>query len=432
LSIRAKFEALLENNSKISEIVVGQEDVSAKEALLRWAQKTTTKYPNVNVRDFTQSWRDGLAFNAIIHRNRPDLVDWKKVERRQVRERIDMAFHIMEKEYGVTRLLDPEDVDTPEPDEKSVITYVSQLYDVFPEPPSGHPLFDVEGQKKLQHFRELASSLHHWMKEQIVVMQDRNFPHTLIEMKRLAEDSQRFRVEDIPPRLHEKEKVIHTFREIERFLKDSGENVDRDLQPDNLERTWNQLMMVYEERDHIIHEEIARLEKLQRLAEKVHQEAKVTDSKLDDIEAWIEDEAKRVDHLHPKDAKNNCDQIERELQRIDEEVIKTMFNDVKILRDNRYSQANELHRRVQQVHEKWVNIRTLLQTKLINVLNIHTNPDFKFLAECTEWVHQKLKQVKESEYGNDVQTVKAEYERHQKEHKIIDQVKLDFFTISII
>ena len=46
--------------------------------------------------------------------------------------------------------------------------------------------------------------------------------------------------------------------------------------------------------------------------------------------------------------------------------------------------------RVQQVHEKWVNIRTLLQTKLINILNIHTNPDFKFLAECTEWVHQKL------------------------------------------
>lgn len=46
--------------------------------------------------------------------------------------------------------------------------------------------------------------------------------------------------------------------------------------------------------------------------------------------------------------------------------------------------------RVQQVHEKWVNIRTLLQTKLINILSIHTNPDFKFLAECTEWVAQKL------------------------------------------
>lgn len=83
---------------------------------------------------------------------------------------------------------------------------------------------------------------------------------------------------------------------------------------------------------------------MQRLAEKIHQEAKITDSKLDDIEAWIDEEAKRVDHLHPKDAKNNCDQIERELQRT-EEVIKTMFNDVQVLRDNRYSQANELHRR---------------------------------------------------------------------------------------
>ena len=55
---------------QISDIVVGQEDLSAREALLRWAQKTTHKYPGVAVQDFTQSWRDGLAFNAIIHRNR--------------------------------------------------------------------------------------------------------------------------------------------------------------------------------------------------------------------------------------------------------------------------------------------------------------------------------------------------------------------------
>jgi len=93
---------------EISDIVVGQEDVSAKEALLRWAQKTTHRYPGVKVEDFTKSWRDGLAFNAIIHRNRPDLVEWKKLDRRAVRERIDLAFHVMEREYGVTRLLDPE------------------------------------------------------------------------------------------------------------------------------------------------------------------------------------------------------------------------------------------------------------------------------------------------------------------------------------
>lgn len=37
----------------------------------------------------------------------------------------------------------PADVDTPEPDEKSLITYVSQLYEIFPEPPSIHPLFNI-------------------------------------------------------------------------------------------------------------------------------------------------------------------------------------------------------------------------------------------------------------------------------------------------
>ncbi len=215
---------------------------------------------------------------------------------------------------------------------------------MFPEPPAGHPLFDAEAQRKLAHYRELATSLHHWIKEHTLIMQDRNFPNTLIEMRRLAEDSQRFRVEDVPPRLHEKERVTKAFREIERQLRDSGEAIDRELHPENLERNWNHLMMVYQERDQLIRDEIARLEKLQRLAEKIHQEAKVTDSKLDDIEAWIEDEAKRVEHLHPRDAKKNCDQIEMELQRT-EEVIKTMFNDVQVLRDNRYGQANELHRR---------------------------------------------------------------------------------------
>ena len=96
-----------------------------------------------------------------------------------------MSFHIR---HQFLFLL--SDVDTPEPDEKSIITYVSQLYDVFPEPPPGHPLFDAEGQKKLQQFRELASSLHHWIKEHIVVMQDRNFPNTLIEMKRWVDCQQ--------------------------------------------------------------------------------------------------------------------------------------------------------------------------------------------------------------------------------------------------
>ena len=46
--------------------------------------------------------------HAPLFSSRPDLLDWHKVERMRVRERIDLAFHVMDREYGVTRLLDPE------------------------------------------------------------------------------------------------------------------------------------------------------------------------------------------------------------------------------------------------------------------------------------------------------------------------------------
>jgi dystonin len=107
--VAKRTEAVQPKRVKISDIVVGQEpNVSAKDYLLRWAKRTTTKYPGVNVVDFTKSWRDGLAFSAIIHRNRPDLIDWRSVKSQRASERMESAFYIAEREYGVTRLLDPE------------------------------------------------------------------------------------------------------------------------------------------------------------------------------------------------------------------------------------------------------------------------------------------------------------------------------------
>ena len=49
-----------------------------------------------------------MIYNLTNSFSRPDLLDWRQVEKREVRERIDLAFHVMDREYGVTRLLDPE------------------------------------------------------------------------------------------------------------------------------------------------------------------------------------------------------------------------------------------------------------------------------------------------------------------------------------
>ena len=78
------------------------------------------------------------------------------------------------------------------------------------------------------------------------MFQDRNFPNTLNEMKRLAEESNRFRQEDIPPRLREKEKLFAVFKDLERQMRDMNFELDRDLYPDNIERSWSQLMMLFQ------------------------------------------------------------------------------------------------------------------------------------------------------------------------------------------
>ncbi|XP_047520515.1 dystonin isoform X27 [Pieris napi] len=431
---------------QISDIVVGQEpNVTAREALLSWARRSTAKYPGVRVSDFTSSWRDGLAFNALIHRNRPDLIDWRNIRSRQVRERLETAFHVVEKEYGVTRLLDPEDVDTHEPDEKSLITYISSLYETFPEPPAVHPLFDAESQRRAAAYTENAAQHRAWLHEKCSLMQDRAFPSTLIEMKKLLSESTRFRNEEVPLRQRDKQKLFHQYRELEKYFETVGEiEIEPSLRPDALEQAWSRLMMAQQERDRDLADEIRRLERLQRLAEKLHRDIKQTESGLDNVERHIESEIRRVERgVHPAEAKMAAEQIEQELRTM-EHTIQEMFQDSQALREGRYPQASELQRRVQQVHDRWINARQSFTGRLVPRLStvrmpvqqttvrretrtvletrVHdTDPRFQQLHDATKWCKERLKNLHESEYGSDLPSVHHELDKHQREHKQIDQ-----------
>uniref|UniRef100_A0A2K5QQZ4 Spectrin repeat containing nuclear envelope protein 2 n=1 Tax=Cebus imitator TaxID=2715852 RepID=A0A2K5QQZ4_CEBIM len=101
--------------------------MSAKKALLLWAQQQCATYESVNVTDFKSSWRNGMAFLAIIHALRPDLIDMKSVKHRSNKDNLREAFRIAERELKIPRLLEPEDVDVVDPDEKSIMTYVAQF-----------------------------------------------------------------------------------------------------------------------------------------------------------------------------------------------------------------------------------------------------------------------------------------------------------------
>lgn len=68
----------------------------------------TAGYHNVNVRNFTTSWRDGLAFNALIHKHRPDLINLEKLSKATPTYNLNNAFNIAEDKLGLTKLLDAE------------------------------------------------------------------------------------------------------------------------------------------------------------------------------------------------------------------------------------------------------------------------------------------------------------------------------------
>ncbi|NWH70208.1 CLMN protein, partial [Piaya cayana] len=101
-------------------------------ALLIWVQRKTRKY-GVAVQDFASSWRSGLAFLAVIKAIDSTLVDMKQALEKSARENLEDAFRIAQNKLGVPRLLEPEDIMVESPDEQSIVTYVAQFLEHFPE-----------------------------------------------------------------------------------------------------------------------------------------------------------------------------------------------------------------------------------------------------------------------------------------------------------
>uniref|UniRef100_A0A8C3EA55 F-actin monooxygenase n=1 Tax=Corvus moneduloides TaxID=1196302 RepID=A0A8C3EA55_CORMO len=113
--------------------------------LLTWCQKQTEGYRNVNVTDLTTSWKSGLALCAIIHRFRPDLIDFDALNEEDVVKNNQLAFDVAEQEFGIPPVTTGQELGSAgEPDKLSMVLYLSKFYELF----RGTPLQAVDAAEK--------------------------------------------------------------------------------------------------------------------------------------------------------------------------------------------------------------------------------------------------------------------------------------------
>ncbi|XP_068533105.1 utrophin isoform X5 [Anas acuta] len=120
------------------------QQTNSEKILLSWVRQSTRPYSQVNVLNFTTSWADGLAFNAVIHRHRPELFSWDEVIKMSPVERLEHAFSIAKNHLEIEKLLDPEDVAVQLPDKKSIIMYLTSLFEVLPKQVTMEDIREVE------------------------------------------------------------------------------------------------------------------------------------------------------------------------------------------------------------------------------------------------------------------------------------------------
>ncbi|XP_051512716.1 protein-methionine sulfoxide oxidase mical3a isoform X2 [Myxocyprinus asiaticus] len=109
-----------------------QESIVRSSKLLNWCQRQTEGCRGVSVSDLTTSWKSGLALCALIHRYRPDLIDFDSLDEKDVEKNNQLAFDMAEKEFGISPIMTGKEMSVVvEPDKLSMVMYLSQFYEMF-------------------------------------------------------------------------------------------------------------------------------------------------------------------------------------------------------------------------------------------------------------------------------------------------------------
>ncbi|NXF81404.1 MACF1 factor, partial [Sclerurus mexicanus] len=452
---------------QISDIYISGElgDMSAKEKLLLWTQKVTAGYIGVKCTNFSSCWSDGKMFNALIHRYRPDLVDMERVQIQSNRENLEQAFEIAER-LGVTRLLDAEDVDVPSPDEKSVITYVSSIYDAFPKvPEGGEGISAIEVDSRWLEYQTRVESLISWIKQHTILMSDKSFPQNPVELKALYNQYIHFKETEIPAKEQEKGRIEELYKLLEVWIEFGRIKLPQGYHPNDVEEEWGKLIIEMLEREKLLRPAVERLELLLQIANKIQNGALSCEEKLTLAKNTLQADAAHLESGQPVQYESDvvvylqeCEGLLRQLQ-----------VDVQILRDENYYQLEELVFRIMRLQDELVTLRLectnlyrkghfstlelvpsstlstmhlkgesltkglhtssaswfrkpMTRTELVAISSSEDEGNLRFVYELLAWVEEMQMRLERAEWGTDLPSVESQLETQRHIHTSVEDL----------
>ncbi|XP_061529849.1 plectin-like isoform X15 [Phycodurus eques] len=421
---------------QISDIQVnGQsEDMTAKEKLLLWSQRMTDGYQGLRCDNFSTSWRDGKLFNAVIHKHYPRLIDMGQVYHQTNLQNLEQAFNVAEKDLGVTRLLDPEDVDVAHPDEKSIITYVSSLYDVMPRAAAHDSMRANELELRWREYYELVTLLLQWIRHHVMVFEERRFPATYEEIELLWRQFMKFKETELPPKESDKNHSKHIYQTFESAVHAGQVKVPPGYHPIDVEKEWGRLHVSILERERLLRTEFERLERLQRILSKVQMESGRYDEHLNHLETLLQTDIRLLNAGKPA---QHTAEVERELDRADN-VVRLLFNDVQTLKDGRHLQAEQMYRRVYSLHERLVNLRSdynlrlkssqIALTQISQKTTMKVRPELddvtlRYVQDLLAWVEENQRRIDGAEWGSDLPSVESQLGSHRGLHQTVEDFR---------
>ncbi|NXF56908.1 MACF1 factor, partial [Ciccaba nigrolineata] len=452
---------------QISDIYISGEsgDMSAKEKLLLWTQKVTAGYIGVKCTNFSSCWSDGKMFNALIHRYRPDLVDMERVQIQSNRENLEQAFEIAER-LGVTRLLDAEDVDVPSPDEKSVITYVSSIYDAFPKvPEGGEGISAIEVDSRWLEYQSRVESLISWIKQHTILMSDKSFPQNPVELKALYNQYIHFKETEIPAKEQEKGRIEELYKLLEVWIEFGRIKLPQGYHPNDVEEEWGKLIIEMLEREKLLRPAVERLELLLQIANKIQNGALSCEEKLTLAKNTLQADAAHLESGQPVQYESDVVVYLQEC----EGLIRQLQVDVQILRDENYYQLEELVFRIMRLQDELVTLRLectnlyrkghfstlelvptstlstthlkgesltkglhtssaswfrkpMTRTELVAISSSEDEGSLRFVYELLAWVEEMQMRLERAEWGTDLPSVETQLETQRHVHTSVEDL----------